>query len=254
MESDALTRGYDVVVANTDYQPSRLVSSIRLMIGRRVAGLALVVSEMDPGLINELAESQIPVVFYDVGVAKGNITNIRVNYQKGIENIVAHLHGLGHRRMAFVGHHAALGPISDRQKTFMDAVGRCDGHVDVRAVAHSDGLEGGRLAARELLSGDFLPTAIVCVNDFMAVGVMGELRDRGLQIPRDVSITGFDNIKLSEFSYPPLTTVHIPREQIGHTAFECLVPDQLADVPPPGRDVLIDPEFIVRQSTGPASK
>src|SRR6266851_2172698 len=85
LESDALTRGYDVVVANTDYQPSRLVSSIRLMIGRRVAGLALVVSEMDPGLINELGESKIPVVFYDVGVAKGNITNIRVNYQKGIE-------------------------------------------------------------------------------------------------------------------------------------------------------------------------
>jgi len=58
----------------------------------------------------------------------------------------------------------------------------------------------------------------------MAVGVLRELREHGLRIPQDVSVTGFDNIKLSEFSFPPLTTVHIPRQQIGHMAFECLVP------------------------------
>src|SRR5260370_1066136 len=98
VESDAHARGYEVVVANTDYRSEQLVASIRLMIGRRVAGLAAIVSEMDPDLIQELTESRIPVVFYDVGTPRQNITNIRVNYRRGIEKVIDYLHSLGHRR------------------------------------------------------------------------------------------------------------------------------------------------------------
>jgi len=85
VESDAHASGYEVVVANTDYRSEQLVSSIRLMIGRRVAGLAAIVSEMEPALIDELTDSGIPVVFYDVGTPRNNITNIRVDYRRGIE-------------------------------------------------------------------------------------------------------------------------------------------------------------------------
>ena len=77
-------------------------------------------------------------------------------------------------------------------------------------AADVDSLEGGRRATRELLSGDSGLTAIVCVNDLMAVGAMREIRERGLRIPEDISVTGFDNIKLAQFCYPALTTVHIP--------------------------------------------
>src|SRR5579885_2727369 len=111
VESDAHAGGYEVVVANTDYRPEQLVTSIRLMIGRRVAGLAAIVSEMDPALIDELSDTQIPVVFYDVGCPRKNITNIRVNYRRGIEKVIEYLHTMGHRRIGFVGHHAVLGPI-----------------------------------------------------------------------------------------------------------------------------------------------
>src|SRR4051794_19348706 len=97
VESDAHASGHEVVVANTDYSPSQLVSSIRLMIGRRVAGLAAIVSEMDPELMNELADSNIPVVFYDVGSPRPNITNIRVDYRRGVEKVIDYLHSLGHR-------------------------------------------------------------------------------------------------------------------------------------------------------------
>jgi hypothetical protein len=72
-------------MANTDYRSEQLVASIRLMIGRRVAGLAAVVSEMAPELIDELNGYGIPVVFYDVGAPRQNITNIRVNYGRGME-------------------------------------------------------------------------------------------------------------------------------------------------------------------------
>jgi LacI family transcriptional regulator len=223
VESDAHSRGYEVVVANTGYSADQLLASIRLMIGRRVAGLALVVSEMEPHLIDELAAGFVPVVFYDVGTPKHNITNIRVNYRKGIDKVVDYLHGMGHRRLGFIGHHALLGPINERQKAVLDAVARYPG-VEVRTAADADTLEGGRQAAKTLLNTGFDPTALICVNDLMAVGALRELRERGLNVPKDISVTGFDNIKLSDFCSPALTTVHIPRDRIGHTICECLLP------------------------------
>jgi DNA-binding LacI/PurR family transcriptional regulator len=247
IESDAHAAGYEVVMANTDYRSEQLVNSIRLMIGRRVAGLAVVVSEMEPALIDELTESNIPVVFYDVGTPRQNITNIRVNYRRGIDKVIDYLYSLGHRKLGFVGHHAMLGPINERAKAVMDAAAR-HAHMHVRAVADADSLDGGRLATRALLSNGETPTAIVCVNDVMAVGALRELRERGLRVPQDISVTGFDNIKLSEFCYPALTTLHIPRERIGKLVCESLVVK--SDGGPADHEMVIDPELVVRDSTG----
>ncbi len=249
IESDAHSRGYEVVMANTDYRAEQLVASVRLMIGRRVAGLAAIVSEVEPRLIEELTESRIPVVFYDVGAPRRNITNIRVNYSRGIEKVIGYLHSLGHRKLGFIGHHALLGPINERMKAVLDAVGRIP-TLEVRTAADADTLEGGRQAARVLLSSGYEPTAIICVNDITAVGALCELRSRGLRVPEDISVTGFDNVKLSEFCYPALTTVHIPRDRIGHIVCDTLLPapgrNALADP-----EIVIEPEFVLRDSTGP---
>jgi DNA-binding LacI/PurR family transcriptional regulator len=251
VEKGAHSRGYEVVMANTDYRAEQLVSSVRLMIGRRVTGLAAIVSEVDPKLIEELTESRIPVVFYDVGSPRRNITNIRVNYSRGIEKVVAYLHSLGHRRLGFIGHHAMLGPINERMKAVLDAVSRFPA-LEVRSAADADTLEGGRQATRMLLSSGYAPSAIVCVNDITAVGALYELRSRGIRVPEDVSVTGFDNVKLSEFCYPALTTVHIPRDRIGQIVVETLLPaNGRAVVADP--EILIEPEFVLRDSTGPAS-
>jgi DNA-binding LacI/PurR family transcriptional regulator len=251
LEADAHAHGYEVLVANTDYRPEQLAKSVRLMIGRRVAGLAVIVSEMDEALLQELTDSNIRAVFYDVGAAARNISNIRVNYQRGISQVMEYLHALGHKRLAFIGHHSTLGPTSEREKTFVETVSRYGPQTEWRTVTDEDGLEGGRQATRELLASGFQPTAIISVNDFMAAGVLRELRDHGLRVPQDVSVTGFDNIKLSEFCCPPLTTIHIPRDRIGHLAFETLAPES-AKAKSAGREIVIDPELILRQSTGPA--
>jgi len=252
LESDAHARGFEAVVANTDYQSAQLVASVQLMIGLRVAGLAVIVSEMDEQLIQTVANSRIPAAFYDVGTPQKNMTNIRVDYRKGIKKTVSYLSSLGHRRMAFIGHHSTLGPISERRKAFLESIHRCTPTPETRIFGASDGLDGGRRAARELLESGFRPTAILCVNDFMAVGVMRELHEEGFQIPRDVSVTGFDNIKLAEFCSPPLTTVHIPREQIGHIIFEHVLGDGRNEHN--SREIVIDPELVVRDSTGVATK
>jgi LacI family transcriptional regulator len=252
-EHDARANGYELVLANTDYNPEFLVKQIRLMIGRRVAGLALVISEMDTNLIQELSEGDIPVVFYDVGAAKHNISNIAVNYAKGIERVVNYLHELGHRRMAFISHHPNLGPLGVRERAFRHTVENNVPAIEWKIAVSTDGLDGGREATREILASGFDPTAIICVNDLMAIGALRELRDSGLRVPDDVSVTGFDNVRLAEVCSPSLTTLHIPRERVGRFMFQAI-----AEASHSGescrRKVLIDPEFVLRESTGPAPR
>ncbi|HBY58329.1 MAG TPA: LacI family transcriptional regulator, partial [Solibacterales bacterium] len=222
-----------------------------IVVGRRVAGLAVVVSEMDEELIGEIERSRIPTVFYDVGTPGPHISNIRVNYRSGIERAVGYLYGLGHRRYGFVGHHSALGPTSERERAFVETLAHYGSAAQYRSAADEDRLDGGRNAARKLLDGSYMPTAIICVNDLMAVGVLRELRDRGLRVPEDVSVTGFDNVKLSEYCSPALTTLHIPRDRIGSLAAELLVPAQ-SKTALAHAEVVIDPELVIRESTGPA--
>jgi LacI family transcriptional regulator len=251
VESDCHAHGYEVLVANTSYRPEQLSTSIRLMIGRRVAGLAAIVSEMDDAIVQELTDSNIPIVFYDVGTPGENITKIRVDYGRGIERIVEHLTSMGHKDFAFIGHHSVLGPINERRSAVLDVLARVCPDANVRCVANSDSLDGGGEAVVELLAEGPLPTAIIAVNDLMAMGVLKELRTRGIRVPEDVSVTGYDNIKLSEYCYPTLTTVHIPRDQIGHSLFMSLAPD-IKSADTVGKELVITPEFVVRDSTGPA--
>ncbi|HEX5439138.1 MAG TPA: LacI family DNA-binding transcriptional regulator [Gemmatimonadaceae bacterium] len=251
LEADAHRRGYEVLVANTDYRPQHLVSSVRLMIGRRVSGLAVVVSEMKPSLIRELADSRLPVVFYDVGAARANITNIKVNYQNGMQRIVEYLYGLGHRRMAFIGHHTTLEPLNDRKRTFLEVAQAYAPRLKVMTVGSADGPVGGQNAAREILTSGVHPTAIVCVNDFMALGVLRELHARRIAVPDELSVTGFDDIGLAQFVSPALTTAHIPREEIGHLICEALIPSHPGHREH-GHEVLVDTELVVRESTAPA--
>jgi LacI family transcriptional regulator len=251
LDADAHRRGYEVLVANTNYRPERLATSVRLMLGRRVSGLAVVVSETQPALIAELADAQIPVVFYDVGRAGKHATHLRVDYRSGMRAILDHLHSLGHRRLAFVGHHTTLGPLHERKAEFLRTAALYSPRMRLMTVANADGAIGGQSAAREILASGFAPTAIVCVNDVMAIGVLHELRLRGIAVPKDMSVTGFDNIGLAELCVPPLTTANIPREQIGRLICEALLPASRT-ARGRGQQLLIETELVIRDSTGPA--
>jgi len=248
VEAGAGIAGFEITMANTGYSPERLTASVRLMIGRRVTRLAAIVSEMASGLIEELNDYRIPMVFYGSGTPGSDIVHIRVNYRLGMEKLIAYLHSLGHRRLGFVGHHTTGGPMNERQVAVLDAIG---GYSDLRVetAAGEDTLEGGRRAAGMVLAANPAITAVICANDLMALGALRALRDRGLRVPQDISVTGFDNIKLAQFSDPPLTSVHISRADIGGIICECLFgPATLT-----GREFVIDPELVLRDSTGPAA-
>jgi DNA-binding LacI/PurR family transcriptional regulator len=256
LENEAHRRGYDVLVANTDYNPRLLAASVKMMMGRRLAGLAVIVSEMDAPVMQELVGSSIPVLVFDADTPTHNIRSIRIRYEKCIQRVVEYLHSMGHRRMAFVGHHDELDALQQRKRAFLDTMKRYAGEVAHTVVSDRDGPAGGQQATRTLLASGFKPTAIICVNDFMALGVLKELREQGLGVPRDVSVTGYDNISLSEYAFPPLTTVNIPRDVIGRMAFSALVPEEsgIGEPNDHGHEYLIDPELVIRETTGPVRK
>jgi LacI family transcriptional regulator len=145
LEEFATQQDYEVLVEHTGYRRERLVDSIRSMLKRRVEGLAVIVSEMDQGLIDELAAQDVPVVFYDVGRPARNITSIRVRYDKGTQRIAEYLYSLGHRRFGFIGHHAGLGPLEERKRTFVEVMERFGKGVRFASASGMDSPGGGAM-------------------------------------------------------------------------------------------------------------
>jgi DNA-binding LacI/PurR family transcriptional regulator len=248
-ETLATQAGFETVVSASHYDPDRLRAILRSMIGRRVAGVAAIVSESSRELISDLSGFGIPVVVYDFSRPGKGITNVRFNYRDGMRQMVEYLYGLGHRRMAFIAYPVPLGPTEDRRQAFLDTMSGYAAEPQVIS-ARADGYFGGREAAGELLESGFPATAILCVNDITAVGVLKELSERKVRIPEQVSVTGFDNILLAEFTVPSLTTVNIPRDRIAELCFESLTASRTPSTKT-GRDFLLEPELTFRHSSGP---
>jgi LacI family transcriptional regulator len=222
---------------------------VHRFLGQKVAGLALF-PENEPGILAELREANVPVVLFDAGEAGGNITAIHFDHRKGMRMLVDLLHALGHRRMAYIGAPRLLPPTEARRLEFLATAAHHS--IEAQTVEPvADGYAGGREAARGLLRSGFAPTAILCVNDWIAVGAIRELRNQGLSVPGDVSVTGFDNITIAEYCCPSLTTIHIPRAEIGRLVVEALLPDESGAFLP-ARHICLDPELVVRESTGAA--
>lgn len=252
-EDMALQHDYEVIISNTNYNPGRMVSCIRRMLERRVDGVAVMTSEMDPDVvIDELANRGIPLVFLDVGEVKKRISNIRVNYPQGVKAAVKHLVGLGHRRIGFIS-----GPIALRSaRTRRDAFLKCLKEHALIAGPHlieegNHKIDGGEGAMRKLLALPQPPTAVLASNDLTAIGALKAIRAFGLRVPDDISVVGFDDIDLSQFTEPPLTTVRLSRVSLGRTAFEALS-RSINGKSSAGRRYLLETKLVVRQSTAKA--
>ncbi|MCA1635314.1 MAG: LacI family transcriptional regulator [Acidobacteria bacterium] len=251
IETAAFERGYDVMLSNTNYDPERTSHYVRRFIERKVAGVVLMTSELDTALIGELARRDVSVVFLDLGKPGVHMSNLCVNYDAGIEEAISHLVSLGHRRIAFIGGPASLPSAEKRLEAFHGSLRRHLPEAPV-LVYHGDfKLEGGRRAACEIMAGRGRPTAVVAANDMMALGAMGEFRAAGLDIPRDISIIGFDDIAFASLIEPQLTTVCLPRIELGRRAVEAVLatiarPDQQ------GVEINIQTYLVIRRSTAPA--
>ncbi len=251
-EEVAVPAGFEVLLSSTNYQLSKMASSVRRMLERKVEGVAIMTSEMDDALITELVDRNIPLTFIDVGPPKRHVSNIQVNYLEGIEQAIRHLLRLGHRRIAFVGGPQRLQSARIRCQVFLKCLRDNDVGISSDLIVESDHtMEGGFQAVSKLLSFRRPPTAVLASNDLTAVGLLCGLDREGLRAPADISVVGFDDIHLSQFTSPPLTTVRLSRPELAKRSFEALLADieGHADTAQ-GATYSIGTRLIVRNSTG----
>jgi DNA-binding LacI/PurR family transcriptional regulator len=254
IEAAAYEQGYEVILADTNYDPRRLSNYVRRFIERGVQGVALMVSEFNSALLDELARCEVPVVFLDLGKPGPHLSNLTVNYQDGIEQAVAHLVQLGHTRIAYVGGPTELRSARRREMAFIRSYKKFLGkdHEQSSRYEGDFKIEGGRKAGAALIADPRRYTAVMVANDMMALGVVRAARAAKIAIPEELSIVGFDDIALAALAEPPLTTVSIPREVLGRKAMEALE----ATINHPDRqgvEIAIPTSLMIRESTGPAS-
>jgi LacI family transcriptional regulator len=249
-ETRARHLGYDAILSDTNYDPRRTKEAADRMMEHKVRGVAIMTSEISLRLIHELARRQIAVTFLDLAPVQGYVSNLRIDYFSGIEQIVKYLHKNGHKRIAFVAGRPGLKSNVARLQAYeqcMAAVG-----LEPGPVLHGDlKFEGGLAAGSAIAKLSPLPSAVIAVNDLTAVGVIKGLLRAGLRVPQDVSVTGFDKTRLAEYSNPTITTVDIHRDLLGKMAADALH-ELSCSSNPEGREYQIPAELILGESSGPA--
>ena len=221
-ENLAVENNYEIMLTSTIHDPKRMESVVRRMIERRVDGVAILTFGMEESLIEHLRFRKVPLVFIDVGPDVQGIGNIRINYQNGIRQAVQHLAAFRHTRIAFVSGPLHLKSALARREAFkvsMTEIGLASDLI----VAGDHRMEGGMQALLQLIRLNNPPTAVLCSNDMTAIGVMREAYDHNIKIPDDLSVVGFDDIHLAEFTIPPLTTVQMSQHELAKIAFRALL-------------------------------
>jgi DNA-binding LacI/PurR family transcriptional regulator len=165
----------------------------------------------------------LPIVVLDMGKAKPPITDIDVDYNKRIVEAVQHIVALGHERIGFISGPLTLKSARTRRSAFLKCMVACGISDRFRTVIEGDHkIDGGAVAMGQLLSLPHPPTAVLTSNDLTAIGVLRAIDLAGLRVPEDISVVGFEDIELSQSTYPPLTTIRLSRDELGRAAFDAL--------------------------------
>jgi len=244
-----LRSGLEVLVANTSYDPERMVHCVRRLMERKVDGVAVMTSEMDKDLISQMAKRQIPMVFLDTGKVRNLVSNIKVDYGMGIREAVDHLFQLGHRRIGFISGPSDLRSAMTRRSAFLKWFEHYGLLLDEKLIESGNHkIDGGDAAMRRLLALSPRPTALVASNDLTAFGALRAISGAGLRVPDDISVIGFDDIELCQVTQPPLTTIRLSRRELGEIAFEALH-TIIRGTSKTGHEYRVDTRLVVRDST-----
>src|SRR5437763_12494910 len=184
----------------------------------------ILTTEMSLSVIERFSSREIPVAFLDSGKVGPHISNIRIDCEKGVHEAVEHLLELGHRQIAFISGPVRFKSAQFRRQAFLETMTSHRGslHTEPLILEGNFKLESGEQVVGEMLRLKSRPTAILAANDLMAVGALRELRRAGLQVPKDVSVIGCDDIALAVLTDLQLTTIMIPRIAIGAPAGEAI--------------------------------
>ncbi|WP_078409871.1 LacI family DNA-binding transcriptional regulator [Priestia abyssalis] len=252
MEDRADELGYSVIVCSTDYKEEREQKYVSLFLRKQVDGFIITSGFNNVGLIKELIDQQIPIILVAYNISQFSLNTVSVDDYIGGYQATAHLAELGHQRIAVItetvqssvdrirGYHNAL---KDYELVYDE-----DLCIEIAAT-----VANGEKATEQFLKLKEPPTAIFAFNDILALGAMEAVRKRGLSIPEDISIIGFDDTLLASYSNPPLTTIAQPLEDIGDQAIDLIVAE-IEGKKRAAQRIMLLPELVVRKSTGPLKK
>src|SRR5207253_1435868 len=202
-EETALQNNYEILVTSTVHDPERMKTSARRMLEHRVEGVAVMTFGMEESLLEDLKLRNVPLVFVDVGPPRPRVSNIRIDYLRGIRQAVQHLAALRHERIAFITGPLTLKSAVARKDAFIESTKEIGMALDRQLIMEGDHTpKGGEQAFAKLLALPLRPTAVLCSNDMTAIGVMHKSYVEKIAVPRDLSVIGFDNIRFSEYILP----------------------------------------------------
>ena len=251
IEQSARELGYEVFLANSNADPAVESKLVQALAERRVDGILVTSSRVGAEYLPLLAELNVPMVLVNDQYPGGFVHSVMIDNVAGSRAAVRHLIELGHRRIAYVGDRGGFESDTERLTGYKEALAKSGIEFDEALSVKGDGRHtGARDAVDALLALPAPPTAICCYNDMTALGTMRAIRARGLRVPGDVSVTGFDDLFFAAFLDPPLTTVRQPMRQMGQMAMECLF--KLMSGEEPVAQIRVEAELIVRGSTGKA--
>lgn len=253
IEEAANDHGYAVILANSNADPERERKMVQSLAERRVDGILVTSSRVGALYLPLLRQMMVPIVLVNDQYPGEFVHSVMIGNRDGMRAAARHLIALGHRRIAYLGDRFGYQSDADRLAGYRAALAAARIPPDEQLVVHGDGKLGGAGGAMQrLLALKHPPTAVCCYNDMSALGAMRAIREHGLRVGQDVSVTGFDDLFFAEYTDPPLTTVRQPMRRMGRMAVDSLLRLMAGDRSVP--QVRVAPELVTRASTAcPAS-
>jgi LacI family transcriptional regulator len=247
-EDVAVENGYEILIGSINDGAERLQRCILRMAQRDVEGIAVMTFGVEESVLNELEGRLAPLVLIDHATDRTDVSVLRVDYHHGIRQGVQHLAVLGHRDFAFVAGPLRLHSEQSRLAAFRESLQECGIPIVETRIIESDlTMQGGMTAALRLRDCGRPPTAIMCSNDVLAIGILHGLSGTNLRVPDDISIIGFDDTHMAQMTIPPLTSIQVARREIARAAI-CALRVHIEHSSPKHR-YEIATNLIVREST-----
>ena len=247
-------RGYTLLVSSTAYDPKVEEEQIRALVARGADGLLLIGYDRNPALYRYLERQAVPALIawaYAPDVAQPAIGfDNRASMRLLAEEVLRQ----GHRKFGVIsGVIKGNDRAADRLSGIEDALRAHDLPLEILSVIETPyGFENGDVAMRTMMQSDTPPTVVMCGNDVLAAGALRGAKALGLRVPRDVSVTGFDDIELARIVTPTLTTVHVPHREMGTKAATALI--ALVEGAASNSPTQLQISLQLRESLGPAAK
>lgn len=250
IQARALEAGHTMLLCTTEGDPEREEQYLSLLLAKQIDGVLVDGLVLPPDRVARFVRDGLPIVCLDRDIDSASIPLVQVDNQLGAHLATEHLLELLHRRIAHVEGVPELRISQERVAGYLRAHHAVGLEPDARLRAVGAFTEEGGYEATRMLLDRSEFTAVFAANDLSAMGVLNALVESGRRVPEDVSVVGFDDLRLSRFTTPPLTTVHQPAREIAQRATQLLL-DLAAGRPVTELLHLLEPELVVRGSTGP---